>query len=397
MKRKIESARYVVTHNVIVFTFFLMALLSIFNYFFNSENFIITSLAAVAALMEILSLSSSKKYKRLAFITIFIAYLLNFYNLLGESDYEKYIDLFWIINFILFAFFTLGRKTGVIYLVVNILTVTSISFLDKLEIIELRPRNEVLSYSFYFEFGLNMLVCTLFFAYLINQFLKQLEIADEECSSFNNELKKLNNELQMHLNEKSLMLKEIHHRVKNNLQIITSLLRLQLYKLDDEKTRSPFEESINRINAMALIHEKMYQGDKVGKVHLETYIRDLANNLISNYANIKVDIQTHTEIETLDLDVIIPFSLILNELVANSLKHAFKDEKNNRIKIEIKKKDNLIIFEYCDNGNWKMPDTPNSFGIEMINTFTEQLGGNYTIDHTNGTKYKFVFELLPNH
>ncbi len=393
MKSVYENAKFKVTRNVLIFIFISMLLLATVNFITDGNNLLIASLATVFSLIIILFVNKTKTYKAPAVLAITLAYCLNFYNLLGESNFENYIDFFWIINIVLFSFFTLGRWVGNIYFIINIITVISISFLSKEGIITLRPANRVYDFNAYLDFSINFFVCSIFFGYLINQFLKQSNIAQQHSIDSNIKLKQANNQLQKQFDEKSVMLKEIHHRVKNNLQVITSLLRLQLYKLKDKKSIEPFEESINRINAMALIHEKMYKGNQVKAVNLKQYIIDLADNLITNYShhrNIKVEVKT--DIETLNLDNIVPLSLVLNELISNSLKHAFNG-KNGEILINVIKKNKDYKMIYKDNGKWKPPKNPNSFGLELIETFTEQLGGKYTTNHDNGTEYIFEFEL----
>ncbi len=393
MKVIYENAKYNVTKNVLIFIFISMAVLATVNLITNGNNLLTASLGTIFSFIIIVYINKTKTYKAPAMLAIILAYGLNFYNLLGESNFENYIDFFWIINIVLFSFFTLGRWVGNIYFIINIVTVISISFLSKEGVITLRPANRVYDFNAYLDFSLNFIVCSIFFGYLINHFLKQSQNAQEDAIVNNQKLKETNNELQKQYDEKSVMLKEIHHRVKNNLQVITSLLRLQSYKLEDKKSIAPFEESISRVNAMALIHEKMYKGDQVKAVNLKQYIYDLADNLIANYShyeNIKVNVKT--DIETLNLDTIVPLSLVLNELISNSLKHAFNGNSG-EITIDVFKKGKVNQMIYKDNGEWKPPKNPNSFGLELIETFTEQLGGTYTTNHNNGTEYIFKFEV----
>lgn len=393
MKSIYDKAKFKVTRNVLIFIFISMALLATVNFVTDGNNLFTASLGTIFSLIVIVFVNKTKTYKAPAFLAITLAYGLNFYNLLGESNFENYIDFFWIINIVLFSFFTLGRWVGNIYFIINIVTVISISFLSKEGVITLRPANRVNDFNAYIDFSINFIVCSIFFGYLINQFLKQSNIAQQHSIDSNIKLKQANSELQKQYDEKSVMLKEIHHRVKNNLQVITSLLRLQLYKLEDKKSIEPFEESISRVNAMALIHEKMYKGDQVKAVNLKQYIIELADNLITNYShygNIKVEVKT--DIEILNLDTIVPLSLVLNELISNSLKHAFNGNSG-KISINILKKGKANQMIYKDNGKWKPPKNPNSFGLELIETFTEQLGGTYTTNHDNGTEYIFEFEV----
>ncbi|HIP36627.1 MAG TPA: sensor histidine kinase [Crocinitomix sp.] len=389
-----EKARFNVTKNILIFTFVSLSLLTVFNLITKGANLISTSTGAIFSFIVLVYLFKSNTYKLPAFTALILGYLLNLYNLFGESNFENYIDFFWTINLVLFTHFTLGRKIGNIYFLLNMLTLITVSIFHKMEFISLRPASNIYNTYTYIDFSLNFFVCSLFFGYLINQFFKQSQKAQNDAISINEKLENNNIELQKQYDEKSIMLKEIHHRVKNNLQVITSLLRLQLYKIEDNKAREPFDESISRINAMALIHEQMYKGDQVKNLNLGQYIKELGNNLILNYTQQKqVEFDINSDIKTLDLDTVVPFSLILNELISNSLKHAFADILGKgKIKINITKKNKSINFIYQDNGNWKTPKMEYTFGLELIETFTEQLGGTYTIDTSKGTKYIFVFE-----
>ncbi len=389
MKDYYNKAKFTVTKNVFIFMCFAMALLTVVNVANNTVNVITSISAFVIASLVLLFLTKTKNYFAPAIFAIISAFALNIYNLFGASNFENYIDLFWILNICLFAYFTLGKRIGHVYFALNIIAVYIISILDKQGWVTLRPASNIYDLYAYFDLGMNLGICSIFFAYILAQFLTQTKRAETDAIN-------INTELQKQFDEKSIMLKEIHHRVKNNLQVITSLLRLQQYKIEDPKAQKPFQESINRISAMALIHEQMYQGDKVKGVSIESYIKELAQNLISNYSYSKtIDLKVSSTIKTIDLSIIVPLSLILNELISNSLKHAFKKNENNRIEISISSsvnnsKMNLI---YHDNGTWEAYAKPESFGLELIETFTEQLDGSYILNTDNGSKYTFEFKI----
>jgi len=381
-----EHARYIVTRNVLTFMCSTMVMLALVNLLMDGENLLPSLYAAFISGSLLGFLIKYKSISITALIAIILAYGLNSYNLTRASNFENYVDLFWLINLSLFAYFTLGKTIGHIYLTINILTLFLISVFTKIGYITLYPASNVYDFSSYLDLSLNLLICTVFFGYLLSQFLKQTDKAKYDSIQSNFELQK-------QFDEKSIMLKEIHHRVKNNLQVITSLLRLQLYKLNDSENTQAFEESINRISSMALIHEQMYQGDKVKDIKLDVYIRDLTKNLRDSYANAQsVELKIISDVDSISLNSIVPLSLILNELISNSLKHAFKNENEGIISIQfIKQKNKSITLIYSDNGIWKAPKSEDSFGLELIETFTEQLEGKFTLDTSNGTKYTFQF------
>src|SRR5690606_2741047 len=138
-----------------------------------------------------------------------------------------------------------------------------------------------------------------------------------------------------------MLIKEIHHRVKNNLMIITSLLSLQSKYIQDKESRTIFQESENRARSMALIHEKLYQSGEGKTINFTEYIRSLGTELYRTYALNPSLIKLEMELDDaqMDVDTAIPMGLIFNELITNCLKHAFPDEKTGKIRIDFRKTD----------------------------------------------------------
>jgi len=196
--------------------------------------------------------------------------------------------------------------------------------------------------------------------------------------------------------EKEVMLKEIHHRVKNNLQIITSILRLQSHDIENEKVSAPFEEAINRISSISLIHEKMYQSDALSNFDLESHFKSLSMTIIANYRFQKeIDIDIQSTLSMTHSNSIVPLAMLYNELITNSVKHAFKDVEDPEISVAFNPIDNACFkMNYSDNGQWKENSTE-SFGTELILAMTEQLEGKYTLEKTtSGTFYQFTFSIM---
>lgn len=213
------------------------------------------------------------------------------------------------------------------------------------------------------------------------------------------ERKRTEERLKISLGEKESLLKEVHHRVKNNLQIISSLLRLQSDYIEDEKALTSFKDSQNRIRSMALIHEKLYQSRDVSNIDFIEYIRDLVSHLLRSYTatsqfvNLKIDANNIW----LNIDTAIPCGLIINELVSNSLKHAFPQPSlDNEISIAIHPADgNRFRLVVSDNGRGfpqgiDFRDT-DSLGLQLVCTFTEQLEGAIELDTRNGTAFIITF------
>ncbi len=211
--------------------------------------------------------------------------------------------------------------------------------------------------------------------------------------------KKIEKQIQTSLNEKEILLAEIHHRVKNNLAVISGLLGLQANYVEDEKAKVLFEESRNRIHSMALIHDKLYQNETLATINFSEYIHDLVEHIKKSYIpdtwSVKFNI-TCNEI-FLDIRNAVPCGLILNELISNSCKHAFKDIQNPEIKIVCSKMGEKFTMMVSDNGiGFDIENgfkRANSLGLTLIQALSEQLGGKVNTTFVNGTQFYISFEV----
>ncbi len=214
--------------------------------------------------------------------------------------------------------------------------------------------------------------------------------------------KQSNEQIQASLLEKEVLLKEIYHRVKNNLQVISSLLNLQSAYIQDAQDMAIFQQSQQRIASMALVHEKMYQSPDLAKINLNEYVQDLVSSLCTCYElntdAIAINIHVDDGI-LLGLDTAIPCSLIIHELVSNSLKHAFTGGISGEINIEIENTSvNEITLIVRDNGiglpsNFDFKNTA-SLGWELIDALSSQLSGDITINNDIGVEFKIDFPLV---
>jgi len=203
------------------------------------------------------------------------------------------------------------------------------------------------------------------------------------------------------LREKEVLLKEIHHRVKNNLQVISSLLKLQAEYAWDEKDIVLFKESQNRIKAIALVHEKLYQSENLASVDLNEYINHLANALFRTYGVDTNRIALKIDVADVILGVVtaIPCGLIINELVSNSLKYAFPEGKKGEIKITLgsRNKGNIELT-VSDNGIGMPKDLDSreakSLGLKLVHILTDQLGGKLEVDRSEGTSIHIQFKKI---
>ncbi|RJQ51198.1 MAG: PAS domain S-box protein, partial [Desulfobacteraceae bacterium] len=218
------------------------------------------------------------------------------------------------------------------------------------------------------------------------------------------ELKRAEDQVKKSLREKEVLLKEIHHRVKNNLQIIHSMLNLQLPHVKDRQAIELFKESKNRVYSMALIHEKLYESESLAMINLSEYIRSLTANLFLSYGVSERAIRPKISVEniTLDIDTVIPCALIINELVSNSLKHAFPDSLKQptgkgEIGIDLRRGiGDKVILTVADNGAG-LPDgfdiqNTRSLGLKLVSVLVKQLSGTVYPRKGDGAEFVITFE-----
>ena len=203
------------------------------------------------------------------------------------------------------------------------------------------------------------------------------------------------------LKEKEVLLREIHHRVKNNMQIISSLLNLQSTQLRDKKDRFLFKETQNRIRSLALVHEKLYQSKNLARIDFAEYIRSLITYLWQFYMIDSETIHLHMELEEafLDLNTAIPCGLIVNELISNILKHAFPVGRKGEARIALThaggNKHMLVVQDdgigFPENVDFRKAET---LGMQIVNMLVQQLDGTIELEREDGTTFKIVFEEL---
>jgi two-component sensor histidine kinase/CheY-like chemotaxis protein len=207
-------------------------------------------------------------------------------------------------------------------------------------------------------------------------------------------LRKAETLLRASLREKEILLKEVHHRVKNNLQVIASLLRLQASTIADSALHELFRESQNRVHAMALIHEQLYQAPDLARVDFAAYLRGLATSVLRSYIAVSAQVGLAFDADTvaLDIDTAIPLGLILTELVSNSVKYAFRDDQPGTITIGLSADAATLVLTVRDDGVG-LPEsfdlqTVGSLGLQLVGDLTQQLGGTATIDRRGGTAFQ---------
>lgn len=205
--------------------------------------------------------------------------------------------------------------------------------------------------------------------------------------------------LQTSNREKEVLLKEVHHRVKNNLQIVTSLLNLQSYAINDPLNKDIFDVSLNRIKSMAAVHEMLYKSNDFSKIEYQTYLKTLISDLINSIKgeNHSIEFDLNANNISLNIDTSIPLGLLITELVTNSLKHGIKGDEKGKIYVHLTRKEKSILLEIGDNGiglpkDFVIEDSE-TLGLQLANSLVEQLNGKCEKDLSQkGAHFKIEFE-----
>lgn len=216
-----------------------------------------------------------------------------------------------------------------------------------------------------------------------------------------NKIRANEDKIRTNLAEKEVLLQEIHHRVKNNLNVVSSLLELQAHNIQDSKISEVFHDCQNRVMSMALIHESLYQSQDLAELDFETYINTFIASLYHSYGTDHSKFAAKIDIHNVkfDIETAIPCSLIIGELVSNSLKYAFRNKQHGEISIEVRsgKSDDDWAYELvvADNGvgmpqNFSVEGSP-SLGLKLVKMLTRQIAGNLTMDSRNGTRFAIHF------
>jgi two-component sensor histidine kinase len=196
--------------------------------------------------------------------------------------------------------------------------------------------------------------------------------------------------------ENELLLKEIHHRVKNNLEVVSSLLALQSSQIDDKGIKDAMLEGQNRVQSIGIVHQKLYQGQNLGAIEMKDYFLNLSESILDSFgAEDRVTIDCAMDQLNVDIDTAVPLGLIVNELLTNTLKYAFPEGKKGTVRIQLKKTgENNLHLEVTDNGVGKSGIAKGTgFGEQLISLLTRQLAGSMREEVKNGTTIYFDFNL----
>ena len=352
-------------------------------------------LCLIISTSSILILYRTNKYRFIYYFLAVSGTILAVYTSNSLDTMVHHGDFLWMILIITISFFGIGKKFGMLILGIHLLNVsyyTLYSVNNNITgLLELNLEGRV-------GLMVEMIAATISISYVIIQFLKFHNYSYQNVSKSNEELFEQNTVIQQQHNEKAILIKEIHHRVKNNLQIIISLLRLQKNELKTEESKVQFNEAINRIMVMSLIHQKLYQDETLADIKLETYLNDLKDEILKlSTLSIPLSVEVKTDIERIGLKTIVPLGLIVNELMSNSIEHAFADCQTAKIAVSLTQKvGDSFELTYTDNGKWQDNiGAQASFGLELVETLTTQLEGTVKREVGNGqTTFTFLLKNL---
>jgi two-component sensor histidine kinase len=381
-----DQAKYQLTIQLTIFLSVVLFLLSTYFFIIDLNGYIQYGAGFFLSLVSFLILKKTKKFYFTAYLLSYGATLLVSLSVFLERDSLHLIDPLWFISVMIYAFYILGRINGIIITVYSSCVMFfHFNFLiaENIESVY----NQGITYGLFMSF--EYLVCILFICYFAIYFIRSVRDAEKMVSSANREIHQKNALLQQQNDEKTLLLQEIHHRVKNNLQIIISLLRMQSNEMESNDAKKDFQEAINRVMSMSLLHQRMYEGNELNGTEIKIYIQKLVDDLIAVYdPNKKINVHIIVQLHHFGMKTSIPVGLMLTELISNSMKYAFSEDGEVTIQI-LPSNDDYFIMTYFDNGKWKEPKGK-SFGVSLIETLTEQLEGTYEFsNNTDGSLYQF--------
>ncbi len=371
----IDKGRYVMLWRITVFFILIFFSLAIATWFYDRVSTLIYGSIWIIAIFCLLYLRYYRDLKRICYVysiagTAILSVSCNLNTGLIHTP-----DFFWAFAVIVFTFTTLNSRLG--WLVIGcfgiIVTVHFCFFF------------ETLYMSLGFHTVLEMIGLTVetlialsVSGYFISQHIIFMRYTDAKMSLANAELELQNQIIQRKSDENAILVKEIHHRVKNNLQIIISLLRMHRDEVGSSEAKKDFDEAINRILSMALLHQQMYREKELSRFSLGEYIQSLSTDIVNSYKRENQIILCKLQVRDfqLKLESIVPLGLMINELISNSLKHAFNQSSKGEIVIVLQETENGFYLKYSDDGTWVNDELlVQGFGLDLVQLLAEQLNG----------------------
>lgn len=386
----LEKQKILLASRMTVVLTFAFAILTTAYIYDTLGTFLLMGLVLLISIFCLFMMYYRKNYKLVFFAYSTTGVLIISASLFILPSANHLVDFVWLLACISLAYFGIGKKVGILFfIVIAIIIVVFIFYALNTHIESIKVQNLFQKFA---------LITEVIAAFLLNFYLLFLFInfniySKEVLKEANIKLIQQNSKIKLQNDEKSLLLKEINHRVKDNLQIIATLLRLQNTDIDkNHEVRLKIDESIQRIMVMSMVHEKLYQNNNLSKVKFVEYANELIASILKATVEKKeIQFSVHSDIKEIGQKSLIPIGLILNELVSNSLKYAFLNKNEGFIELEVLdgEKGNWIKLIYKDNGVWNEFQTNSGFGLQLIHSLVEQLDGSIDIlKNANGTTFK---------
>lgn len=318
-------------------------------------------------------------------------FILLFGNLIFNEGTMHAGSPFWVMLLNILVTYIMGLRWGIVFMIMS-------AFGFSYYMVEVYPHTleivNQLPAATYYSVIHETLIALFLLGYVLYIILSTSKRSDEILKQKNTALTERNRIIVKNDEEKTVMLKEIHHRVKNNLQVIISLMRLQMSNQTEEENKK-YQEMINRVLTMALIHEKIYQSEDLSQIMLKQYFNDLTEDILHSYqVDTNVELDLRIDVDKVGMKSLVPIALIFNELFSNSLKHAFDGMSEGRVHFQLFSIDeNHIGMSYSDSGNWKEPSRTSSLGLELVASLTNQLDGYMEFTSDPSTRYSFELEV----
>jgi two-component sensor histidine kinase len=372
LTRKLNFLSLIGILNVfITVTFFLL---------FGFNQFVLECLVTLVVGPVVILLNAKKNYVWAGYLFYLIGIVL-FYFMTIQMGLDTFFILFYFPIFVSLIH-VFGRKETLIHLFVIaglfFASIVAISLSDRIEISKMEFTEDTL-----FKLRMFNIISSFFLTTLLISMLTIENVKQEAL-------------IKNMLKEKEILLAEVFHRVKNNMNIVTSLLNLKKHSSTSEEVKIALEECRERVFSMALVHQKIYNNKNITSLNFKEYIGDLVFESVNSIGgNEKAEVIFNTEDIDLPLFYAIPCGLILNELITNSFKHAQGPEKKLKLEIDFKRVNDMLVLKVKDNGpgfNFDQTLSSDSLGLDLVKSLAEQIDGKYTISNQNGCCFEIYFK-----
>lgn len=369
--------------------------LTILSTFLDIRFFLFYVVALFFLVVSLLFLRYKSNYYRLIasllFIFIFLICIVSIFTVKNDPHFQ---ELFWMLGLSIFSFFVLNQRWGISFLVaIVVIYCIYYNFFFAEHILQhhfIKPHS-YLSWSI--EFGISMFII----GYAMTQYIVANHNALNKIKVSYKELEDQKRKVEQQTKEKTILLQEIHHRVKNNLQVIVSLLRMQMKELSSPEAQNSFQMSISRVISMALIHQKLYEKENLSDIVIKEYLEALLERIVpSRNSGVIINYTVHSSITNFTGRNALPLGLLVNELVLHTLNKVNQEEASSAsIEVHIKAIDeHRFTMTYIDDKIHSSTQVNSYYNsIQLIDIFSRQLDGNYTVSEKENKKY-YQFVLL---